>query len=219
MTPEETLTRVAEYPDFHRLANGLKTMIIDFDYKKTRKALEPNWNPYSMPKGHDIIADDCALMDANLVTSQVKGTNLHRIVLDLDYGAQLEPAILGRRMRLNINKDAVWSIGSDDWMKNSTLLADLNACGIPHTAPHVQRAPYHTGLSTACLDITTAHDVALIPSSTPGHHHLIIKTDVEWDKYVSLMRSLAVWGIIEPGYAKASISKGYSAIRPPWVHK
>lgn len=73
------------------------------------------------------------------------------------------------------------------------------------------------GMHRVVLDIDM--DAALIPSSTPGNHHLIIDKTLPWKDYVELLRALSKAGIIQPGYAKASIARGYSAIRPPWVKK
>lgn len=221
MTKDEfkRIFRTSRWPEFFRATDGLQCVVYDFDYAKTRKMLDPNWNEYNVPKGHDIVQDDVSIHEANLVTSQVRGTNLHRIVLDLDYGASREQTPVGTRVKLNISKSVMGIIGSDDHLSSSELLEALNECGIPRLSPKLQRLPYHTGLTTAILDIVTGHDVALVPSSTIDHYHLIIKNDVTWDKYTKLLKSLAIWGIIEDGYAAASIARGFTAIRPPWVHK
>lgn len=62
-------------------------------------------------------------------------------------------------------------------------------------------------------------DAQLIPSSTPGHHHLYIDKLLPWDKYKALLTALADAGIIGPGYAEASIEKGFTALRFPTVKK
>lgn len=59
----------------------------------------------------------------------------------------------------------------------------------------------------------------LVPSSTPDHYHLIIETAMSWRRYRGLLRALARAGIIERGYYRASIRRGYSAVRVPWVKK
>jgi hypothetical protein len=61
--------------------------------------------------------------------------------------------------------------------------------------------------------------VVLVPSTTPGHAHLYIDVDIEWPRYVELLRALALAGVIEMGYARASIHRGYTSLRPPWVPK
>jgi hypothetical protein len=59
----------------------------------------------------------------------------------------------------------------------------------------------------------------LIPSSTPGHFHLYIDKEISWDRYIVLMHALSDAGIVEPGYVGASIARGYTAARLPWVKK
>lgn len=59
----------------------------------------------------------------------------------------------------------------------------------------------------------------LIPSSTPGHFHLYLDRPLGWEPYKKLLLALAEAGIIEGGYATASIERGYSAVRLPWITK
>lgn len=58
-------------------------------------------------------------------------------------------------------------------------------------------------------------NAALIPSATPGHFHLYIDKLVPWDAYEKLLQAMADCGIIEQGYADASIERGYSSARLP----
>lgn len=67
------------------------------------------------------------------------------------------------------------------------------------------------------LDID--HEALLIPSTTPGHHHLYINVEMDWDKYAYLLRALAYAGVIEEGYRNASMERGYTALRTPWTKK
>lgn len=60
---------------------------------------------------------------------------------------------------------------------------------------------------------------ALWPSATPGHTHLYIDVKVPWKKYVALLNALAAAGIIEVGFADASINRGFSSVRVPWKPK
>ena len=69
------------------------------------------------------------------------------------------------------------------------------------------------------LEIDIHHDYYFGQSSTQGHYHLIIGHDVPWAQYTALLTTLATAGAIQRGYAKASIKRGYAALRPPWVHK
>lgn len=61
--------------------------------------------------------------------------------------------------------------------------------------------------------------VYVVPSSTPGHSHLYIDHLMTWEKYVALLRALADAGLVEEGYVKASIARGHTALRLPWVRK
>lgn len=87
------------------------------------------------------------LHEADIITSEIEGSDKHKVILDIDFGAQL------------------------------------------------------------------------IPSSTPGHFHLYLDKEVEWSKFKTLLSALAKAGIVEHGYADASINRGYSAVRLPWVEK
>lgn len=73
------------------------------------------------------------------------------------------------------------------------------------------------GKHTVVLDIDVP--ARLVPSSTPGHHHLWIDVEVDSDDYFELLLLLARLGIIEPGYAGASIARGGTHVRAPWIHK
>jgi hypothetical protein len=60
----------------------------------------------------------------------------------------------------------------------------------------------------------------LLPSSTPDHWHLIFpETKVYWKDYKELLKVLAKCGIIEKGYASASVNQQKTILRLPWVKK
>lgn len=192
--------------DFFRLATGLRAAIFDFNYAKTRKLLDPTWNGYDIPKGHDFVADDVDLINANLLTSQHRDIpHLHRVVLDLDYGARVVPSAVGHHLSLNMCRP-------NENVVTDNLAGVLNDCGM--LFPKIQSS---SGIRR--LEIHTRHDLAFIPSSTPGHHHLILDANLPWSNYTMLLKTLARAGVIEKGFAGASIKKGFSAIRPPWVKK
>lgn len=73
------------------------------------------------------------------------------------------------------------------------------------------------GSHAITLDID--HHAELIPSSTAGNFHLYIDVPMEWWRYKLLLRVLAFCGVIEWGYARASIRKGGSFLRLPWIKK
>lgn len=74
-------------------------------------------------------------------------------------------------------------------------------------------APVHRPM----LDID--FPAALVPSSTPGHFHLYLDKPMPAKKYFDLLVALAEAGIIEEGFANASIERGYTSLRLPWVKK
>lgn len=59
----------------------------------------------------------------------------------------------------------------------------------------------------------------LVASSTYGHSHLYIDHPMSWRKYKRLLKALSRAGIIEKGYADASIRRKHTAVRVPWLKK
>ena len=59
----------------------------------------------------------------------------------------------------------------------------------------------------------------LVGSSTAGHFHLYLDRSMPWRKYRRLLKALGRAGILEPGYVKASLRRGHSAVRRPGVRK
>lgn len=85
--------------------------------------------------------------------------------------------------------------------------------GIPdywtHTYGSVKHAP--------ALDLDVP--ARLIESSTPGHSHLYIDVECEWNDYMLLLRAMAKCGILEQSYVDACIRQGATFLRPPGVTK
>lgn len=61
----------------------------------------------------------------------------------------------------------------------------------------------------------------LIPSTTPNHYHLYVsvKDGIESQTYADLLAALANANVIESGYAGASVARGFTSVRLPWVAK
>lgn len=74
-----------------------------------------------------------------------------------------------------------------------------------------------SALHAPVIDID--YPIMVIPSSTPGHYHLYIEKAILWEDYAYLLMVLAKIGLIEEGFAQASIFREYSAVRLPWVKK
>lgn len=60
---------------------------------------------------------------------------------------------------------------------------------------------------------------ALVASTTPGHFHLYLDVEMNWNAYRRLLKALAKAGVVEESWAKASIQSGQSLLRPPWLLK
>lgn len=73
------------------------------------------------------------------------------------------------------------------------------------------------GWHTVMLDID--QPVRLVPSTTPGHWHLYIDVAMPWWRYRYLLKALKIAGIIEDGYYRASVKRGFTSLRLPWVKK
>ena len=67
------------------------------------------------------------------------------------------------------------------------------------------------------IDIDIDHQY--YPSSTPGHGHLYIDKALTWKEYKRLLKALVRAGIVEEGYYKAALSRGYTSVRLPWIKK
>lgn len=74
-----------------------------------------------------------------------------------------------------------------------------------------------SGMHRPMLDID--FPAVVIPSTTPGHGHLYIDKEMSWKDYKRLLNLFADLGIIEHGYRGASLARGYSALRLPWIKK
>lgn len=63
------------------------------------------------------------------------------------------------------------------------------------------------------------HPALLLDSSTPGHHHLYVDVEIPDPEWRELIKALAKAGVIEEGYAEASLERGHTDLRLPWVRK
>lgn len=75
----------------------------------------------------------------------------------------------------------------------------------------------HSDLHAPVLDMDIP--CALVPSSTPGHFHLYIEKPMTWRTYRRLLKALGRAGVLEDGFVKASLDRGYTSVRVPWVKK
>jgi hypothetical protein len=109
----------------------------------------------------------------------------------------------------------------DDYSNPVKVVDDIEVANVAtsrvRALPEGEEAEEAPEFHKPLLDIDMP--VTLIPSSTPGHYHLLIDHEMSWSEYASLMRALAEAGILEQGYVMASLERGFSAVRLPWIAK
>jgi hypothetical protein len=131
-----------------------------------------------------------------------------------------EPPIEGltpaRSDSLNKNTREPLSLEGDDpeWDQTVTI---ATPCELEDANILTSAAVGRPGIHKLAIDIDLS--ARLVPSTTPGHWHLYVDVDIEWNAYRELLLALAKAGVIEKGYARASIKRGYTSLRPPWVMK
>lgn len=90
----------------------------------------------------------------------------------------------------------------------------------PVSLPEANVVTSRVGLGrTHKVAIDLDMDAVLIPTSTPGHHHLIIDHELTWNAYVKLLKALAEAGLVQQGFVHAAELRGYTQLRTPWTRK
>lgn len=172
---------------------------------------------------------------SSLLLEEQKAGDVQRENLEKRYGKAPEnpplderwerlPEFMRKSMVLRIGQKPVESdTEAQKAEKIARLINDGNydtAHELPETADEaevVSSLDLETYKHRPVLDIDIP--AALIPSSTPGHSHLYIDKPLTWDQYENLLWALVDCGIIESGYASASVARGYTSARLPWVKK
>lgn len=174
------------------------------------------WQEYHEPMSDRTTAS--SLEDACVAGSAVRGLFAsHRVLLDIDIPATLEPAAFGNKAKLSFQlPEEVRALEKSMVSHRVHALAQstgrLGLGGVTTAFDGERRAE----LLTVWVD---ADKVWLIPSSTPGHSHLYLDKMMIWEDYVYLFESLRDLLILEPGYVSASLSRGQTMLRLPWVKK
>lgn len=99
----------------------------------------------------------------------------------------------------------------DGYRDQATLTEDISTANL--ITSKVEGTERHKPV----LDIDLP--VKLLPSSTPGHFHLLIDHEMSWETYCYLLDALVIAGVVQPGYADASRAEGFTCVRLPWVRK
>jgi hypothetical protein len=74
-----------------------------------------------------------------------------------------------------------------------------------------------TALHAPVIDLDVP--VTYVPSTTEGHGHLYFDTPMTGDQMWALVAVMVSVGLVEPGYLRASIDRGFLSVRLPWVKK
>lgn len=106
------------------------------------------------------------------------------------------------------------NLTQEDYMDTETReVADLAEANVVSSIAASGSVPHHYPV----LDLDVP--ARLVPSSTPGHSHLYIDKSVPDEVYWRLCEALVNAGILEPGYVSASMERGYTSVRLPWIKK
>lgn len=105
-----------------------------------------------------------------------------------------------------------------------------NAAAVPTEPVRYRSSRRHTGLDwnkireeyiandgVVTVTIPRATAAPATPATQPNH--LYVKLPMRWEKFARLLLALAEAGVIETGYAEASIEREATTLRLPWVKK
>ena len=145
----------------------------------------------------------------------------HAPLFDLDYPAMIAADARGTTLVLKKTVSV---------RAYRTVLARLQETGLarPTDVPHSQaeapsagiegyRMPAGELLSEAVFRLRCP--AVLVPSSTDGHFHLYLETEIGWDAYVRLLRAMAEAGLLETGWVELSERRKMAMLRKPGVRK
>jgi hypothetical protein len=115
--------------------------------------------------------------------------------------------------------DFAASSSSDDEVQDLSVVLDapLQESNIITSLMDIPGEQLEDPMHRPVIDIDKS--VTVIPSTTSGHSHLYINHMMPWSDYVKLLEVLVEIGVVEPGYLNASLARGYTALRLPWVSK
>lgn len=88
---------------------------------------------------------------------------------------------------------------------------------VPYEKANLVSSLTESGLHAPVLDLD--FPATLLESSSPGHFHLYLEREIEWDDYAALLAALAEAGILEPGYVHAMLGREATFVRRPGVFK
>lgn len=113
----------------------------------------------------------------------------------------------------------------DDYQDSATMLPEhlKNQEPLQHSSSDATLVVSATSKDTTncthypVIDIDVP--INIVPASRIGHTHLYINHPVSQQGLFEILQVLAKHGIVEEGYLQASSTRGYSAVRLPWIKK
>lgn len=147
----------------------------------------------------------------------MSATNLHAEVRDFV-----------SRHRLTLHKNVRWEMADYDVATDAvgnvkpdrdatTDIEEAEAVSSLRAGTDTPASFHNGGLHDLLIDVDL--EAILVPSSTSGHFHLYAQLGCAWEDYVDFLRAAARIGLIEKGYAEASIARGATSLRLPWIKK
>jgi hypothetical protein len=136
---------------------------------------------------------------AKLVTSGRNDLRGQALLLDLDRGATPIGDVLALPFGPSASMRAVERLQAA--LIDTGLVTEETEI-LRHTLLVVPRVPWR-----------------VVPSATPGHAHLYMDCALDEGRWTQVLHLFTAAGIVEEGYRAASIARGYTSLRLPWVPK
>lgn len=146
------------------------------------------------------------------LVSSLCESGFHAPALDIDHPAELESfPVPGDLHMLTVYR----SVARRPYTRLLVAMAQTSLIGPSHARKLINEAerqvyPFIVGLETPAR---------LLPSSTPGHHHLYMDTELPWNDYALLLKRLEEATIIQRGFYRASLERKQTMLRKPGVLK
>lgn len=128
---------------------------------------------------------------------------------------------------LRIYRDVAWTHSSEDRVEAGMIEDGRRPAKRMAEAEVVASAQKSAGdddsdedykpMHVLALDID--HSAVLLPSSTPGHAHLVINHWLSHEAWEEIITVLGKHGVIEEGYASVSVKRKSTFLRLPWIRK
>jgi hypothetical protein len=125
------------------------------------------------------------------------------------------PSGVGREPAANLNDAQVISSLLKDQDPDTHPFADVLNQGKNPWDDDWKHEPQHQ------IVVDIDHPVHVVESSTPGHYHLYVELPggIPQGLYFEWLQACAKIGLVEPGYVAASVNRGHTDLRLPWVSK